>query len=195
MTGRGFDSRISDANSLDYGLRNRSAELTAAAYPKLLTMNAQAIRVFLTKYNDYVHEITARHAQRASTGDVDGVPANPISLKFCVDSELILAAIGMGMLKTDDGKTIDEYDDLTDHQLRSFLEEKSKTSKDTLSMAALNILVKKTLRMDMRELDATTRMQALFMCYYTILGRMASMDHQGPAEDCCPACAFQDSPI
>lgn len=55
-----------------------------------------------------------RHAQRESKGEFKIVPANPTPLKICVESELILAAMGMRILKTDDDKSIDEYDDLID---------------------------------------------------------------------------------
>ena len=131
-------------------------------HPTLRKHDAESIRIFLRKYDQYVTEIVERSAQY---GDVDAAgTARPVQLKFCVDSEYLASAIDLGFV---DG--VDTIEELTDPLLRAYLEKKAETSKETVTLSALDKMVEKHLSMNMSDPSATSRMQGLFISYTTLL--------------------------
>jgi len=139
------------------GLSNLSIA-TPINHPTLRRHDAESTRVFLRKYDQYVTEISERAAQYGDTS------ARPVQLKFCVDSEYLSSAIGLGFIKD-----ITKLEDLTDAVLRTYLDKKAETSKETVTLSSLDRMVDKQLSMNMADPSATSRMQALFISYYSLL--------------------------
>lgn len=85
-------------------------------------------------------------------------------MKLCIDDGYLASSIALGFIPG-----VSSTDDLTDEILRKFLEATSSESKETLTLASLDSIVSKKLKMDLRDRSATSRMQGLFMSYHTIL--------------------------
>lgn len=95
---------------------------------------------------------------------MSGEATRPVYMVFCVDIEFInlLAALG---LSTD----VTGYDNLTDPVLRTYLESKSSESHEKVSLSGLDNNIKKELRMNMRNTNASSRTESLFIAYHTLL--------------------------
>lgn len=132
------------------------------ARPKLKRNDAESVRIFLRSYDQYVTEIEARALKWALT-EVVASDALPISMKLYIDDGYLDSSIALGFIPG-----VSSIDDLTDEILRIFLEEKSSESKETLTLASVDSIVSKKLKMDMRDRSATSRMQGLFISYRTI---------------------------
>ena len=68
-------------------------------------------------------------------------------------------------------KAVKSYSDLSDVQLRTYLEEKREENVTTLSVAKIDEIVSNELRMDMKDTSATSRMERLFISYDMILDK------------------------
>ena len=121
---------------------------------------------FFRLYDQYCNEITARAAQLVSEDSVSTECASPVNLKFCVDPEYFESAIALGFIEGATG-----YDTLTDARLRSYLEEKSKESRDAVTLETLDGIVSRELRTEMSDKNAKSRMQSLFVSYHAMLKR------------------------
>ena len=102
---------------------------------------------------------------------MDGAPSTaeisrPFNLKYCLDAEYLQAAILLKRITN-----VESYDALTDEQLRVFLENKSKESENTITLASLDKIISNSLRMNMNDRDASSRMEGLFISYIMILRR------------------------
>lgn len=134
-------------------------------HPRLVHTDPSSIRTFLKRYDQYSISVIARASQLTSqTLTTEAV--TPIALKYCVDVEFLESSLICGYI---DGCA--SYADLTDSQLRSFLEERSAESQDSMTIEQLDKIVSQKLRTNMRNNNAKSRMQDLFSSYVTILSR------------------------
>lgn len=86
-----------------------------------------------------------------------------IELKFCIDAEVLNTNIGLGFVEAR------SYEDLTDEQVRTFLEDGCGQSKEWFSINQLDKIVATELRTNMRNINATARMEDVFTSYYALL--------------------------
>lgn len=61
------------------------------------------------------------------------------------------------------------YDNLTDRQLRTFLDQKAWECREVVTLDTLDDIVLRGLRTDMTDTNAATRIEKLFVQYTTIL--------------------------
>lgn len=134
-------------------------------HPRLLETDPESIRVFLKKYDQYANEVISR-ARQLRTSSSGTEPVRPVDLKFCVDVEFLESSIVLEFI-TD----ASNYEDLTDEQVRAFLAARATESKEVVTLDMLDDIVKRELRTNMKNNNATARMQDLFSSYITILGR------------------------
>jgi transposase InsO family protein len=153
------------ASSQQVAMKGSSSVSTSVNYPRLNKANAESIRVFLRLYDQYVEEVRAR-AQQLVPGEVSTEAVRPVKLKFCVDPEYLESIIALGFIKD-----VQSYESLTDEILRQFLETKSQESKESVTIDILDKIVDRSLKMDMTDRNAESRMQNLFVSYHGILRR------------------------
>lgn len=132
-------------------------------HPRLICTDAESVRTFLRKYDQYVSELTSRARQLNKCTNVSE-PVRAVELKFCVDVDFIESSITLGFVEN-----ATSYEKLTDEQLRTFLEGRVQESKDVVTLDTLDKIVKNRLHTDMRNTNAKTRIQDLFASYNTIL--------------------------
>lgn len=87
-----------------------------------------------------------------------------MDLKFCVDVKLLSSAIALGF-----SKGVEDYDSLTDDQLRTFLDKESEASKAAVNLDSLDTLEAQELKMDMSNRNASSPMRSLFVAYHSLL--------------------------
>ena len=88
----------------------------------------------------------------------------PVDLKYCIDAQLRKSTIELGFIPD-----VSYYDDVTDEQLRTYLDQESVDSKAALTMTSLDEIVARELRMNMDNRNARSRMQQLFVQYHALL--------------------------
>lgn len=88
----------------------------------------------------------------------------PVALKYCVYQEYLESLLTLDFIS---GASY--YDELDDKDLRAYLEKQSAVSKTNATIDSLHLLVKKELRMDVRDDEATSRMRNLFNFYNALL--------------------------
>lgn len=81
----------------------------------------------------------------------------PVDLKFCMDVDFLESSIDLGFITNDTS-----YEDLTDEQVRAFVETRSADSKEVVTLEKLDKIVKNELRTNMKNSNAKARMQDLF---------------------------------
>ena len=162
---------FSDSGASSVTIRTQNSITTSLNYPTLSKSDAESIRVFLRKYDQYAVEVRARHQQLVSTQDesFSSEPARPIALKFCADTEWLLSTLALGLIKDTQGNPVSSYDTLTDEVLRVYLDGKAAASKEVVTISTLDDVIERKLRMDMSDPGAKSRMESLFTSYYTIL--------------------------
>ena len=139
---------------------------TSVSHPKLLTISPAAIRAFLKNYDAYCRTVIARAKQL----QVDGTSSrtteavSPVDIKYCVDAQYLTSAIALGLI---DG--VSSYDELDNITLRRYLDEKSKESKEAISLDSLDEIVERELFMDMKNRHARSRIESLFIDYHALL--------------------------
>lgn len=136
-------------------------------HPYLAEHDSESIRAFLRRYDQYCREVEARARQLVDGSSTTEV-TRPANLKFCVDAEFLESKIALGFIED-----VKDFASLTDAQLRTFLEERSKESKTVVTLDKLDSIVESDLRTNMKETSASTRMEDLFTSYHTILSRHA----------------------
>ena len=138
---------------------------TSVDHPRLTATDASSIRVFLRSYDSYVTEVQER-ARQIVDSSVSTEPVKPVNLKFCVDAEWLESTVALGFIEP-----IDTVEQLTDERFRAYLDSKAEDSKEVVSLSKLDELVSQELRTDMRDANATSRIQNLFVNYMTLLRR------------------------
>ena len=167
------ESNVTTCTTIDSSTtyRRQASFSTAVAHFKLLRFDVESVRVFLRLYDAYKNEIRARAEQLVlevapSTAEI----ARPVNLKYCVEQEYLHTAALLGRIPD-----VSSYDALTDDQLRLFLEQKAKESSDTITLSMLDKIVHESLRMNMNDNNANSRMEALFVSYVILLRRHGLM--------------------
>ncbi|PXF46452.1 hypothetical protein BWQ96_03777 [Gracilariopsis chorda] len=135
-------------------------------HPHLKRTDAESIRVFLRKYDQYSTEIKEKARQHTVTNTLSVKPVEPVSLKFCVDPEYLESALALNRIPF-----VTDIDALTDQDLRAYLEKKAEPSKSCANLSFLDHIVEHELRMDMRDIGARSRIESLFISYHTLLRR------------------------
>ena len=133
-------------------------------HPRLVRTDAESIRVFLRLYDQYSKEVTAR-VEQLTVSPATTEAVRPVNLKYCVDPEYLESAIDLGLIEDV------ENDDLTDIHLRKYLEGKAEESRETVSLEVLDEIVNRELRMNIRDKNARSRMESLFVTYHALLRR------------------------
>lgn len=117
-------------------------------HPKLNEADPESIRIFLNLYDQYVNEIKARAMQIADS-DVTTEAVRPVDLRFCVNIEYLKSTIALGLIND-----VESYDGLTNETLRHYLENEANESHKNVTLERLDSIIKKELRMNMRNNDA-----------------------------------------
>ena len=138
-------------------------------HPQLHSIDPTAIREFLSNYDSYSRTVIARAKQHQL--DNQSKPSTteitlPVNLKFCVNTQIILSAIELNFIPD-----VESYDELSDDDLRAYLEQRSVESKEVVNMESLDAIVSRDLRMNMTTRNARARMESLFIAYHGILSR------------------------
>ncbi len=152
------------------GTRKLNYTTTSLDYPTLKTVNGYTVRIFLQKYDQYAKKVQARHVQliRADPDDFSTEPSCPVPLKFRVDNQWVRSAIDLGRIKSN-RKPVTHYDELEDTTLREYLEGTAEAEKETMATASLDKIAAKSLRMEMHDDSAVSRMDELFIAYHALL--------------------------
>eukprot|EP00171_Calliarthron_tuberculosum_P004298 IDg4298t1 len=64
---------------------------------------------------------------------------------------------------------VESYESLSEAALRNYLEGEAAESRETVTLSALDVIVRRELRMNMHNKDASSRMKGLFIDYHTVL--------------------------
>ncbi len=123
------------------------------------------------KYDQYVNEFNVLYEKLLSVDDnaISSEPAKPVALKFCVDAELIGSGIGLGrIMDTETGQAVADYETHWDKTLRAYRDYEAESSRDVVAIQTIRKIVSKSLRMDMRNQSASSRVQPLFISYYSL---------------------------
>lgn len=133
-------------------------------HSRLKTTDAASIRYFLRAYDNYAKEVQERARQLVARNVVTNEVVTPVNLKFCVDSKWLESLIALNFIDK-----VSTYYDLSDSQLRSFLEKKAKESKEVVTLNMLDNIVKRELHTNMQDPNAKSRTENLFISYYSML--------------------------
>lgn len=93
----------------------------------------------------------------------------PVDLKYCIEVDYLESTIELGFIPN-----AKSFKTITDAKISSFFEGLANESKKVATLAKRDKMVSDELRTDMKNNDATTRMQDLFSKYHDIL-RMNSL--------------------
>ena len=121
---------MSQASSSQQGVTTHGASFIATSvnHPQLVRTDAESIRIFLNRYDQYSKEVKARAQQLNLTGSTTTEAVRPVNLKYCVDPEYIESVIALDIL------SVDSYDELSDETLRQHLEEKAEESIESINL-------------------------------------------------------------
>ncbi|CAN8069928.1 unnamed protein product [Agarophyton chilense] len=78
-------------------------------HPRLADLDSKSVRLFLRSYDQYSLEIKKRAEQLQLNSAVSTKSVRPVSLKFCVDIELVESSLTLGLIT--DGP--DNYEDMS----------------------------------------------------------------------------------
>ena len=137
--------------------------------PKMWKLNAVSIRLFLRKYEAYKTEIQARALQLGSSANTYSI--QPIHVKYCMDTQMLQSALDLQLIPN-----ATRYKALTEDCLLDFLESEAEYAQTMLSLSDTANIVSSSLRMDMKNKCAKSRMQNLFIDYNSILRRHGISD-------------------
>ena len=90
----------------------------------------------------------------------------PMELKYCVDAQHFTSCIALGFI--DNGTS---FEDMTDKQLRAYLDKEAEDSKEAVTLEGLDELVARKLRMNMENKNGKSRMQGMFANYHSLLSQ------------------------
>lgn len=159
-----MSTNFSDASETS-AMQMASTVTTSVDHPRLVRADAESIRIFLRLYDQYCNEVLERARQIGkSSRSTENV--RPVNIKFCVDPDYLESLIALNLIPD-----VKDYDSLTDDTLRAFLDEKAEESREATNLDSLDIIVEQQLRMDMKDRNAKSRMENLFVAYHTILRR------------------------
>lgn len=80
----------------DIGARSAQTVATSIDHPRLASVDAKSIRVFLRQYDPYCVNLTARTRQLTGENTISIEPATPVNIKDCVETELLVSGIDLG---------------------------------------------------------------------------------------------------
>lgn len=106
--------------------------ILSVSNPFLKDTDPASIRVFLKQYDQYCRTVIARAKQLKSTeGSSSATTEATLSmqLKCCVDTQHFISCIALGFI--DD---VTSFDDMTDKQLRTYLDSEAMESKDAVTI-------------------------------------------------------------
>lgn len=138
--------------------------------PFLTQTDPASIRTFFRKYDQYCRTVKSRakqlnvNAEGSSTTTTETILL--MELKYCVDAQYFTSCIDLGFITG-----VTSFEDMTDTQLRKYLDDKAEESKDALTLDGLEELVRKKLKMNMDNRNAKSRMQGLFASYHSLLSQ------------------------
>lgn len=92
--------------------------------------------------------------------------ARPGQLKLCVNSERLESAIDLAFIEK-----LMKYKDLTDNQLRIYLNSKVESPKDIVTINTLDMMVEDDLRMDINDKDKTSQIGSVIISKKLLLQR------------------------
>ena len=139
---------------------------TSIGHPRLVRTESAFIRKFLGRYDQYCKEITTRALQLAVVDATTTEPVRPVNLTYCVDPEWLRSIVDLNLIPD-----FTDYEMVKDEILRTFLEERSRTTTTTISLSAVNSIIDKELKMDMADTSAPMRMKNRFASYLSVLRR------------------------
>lgn len=134
--------------------------------PRLTKTDASCIRVLLRAYDQYVREIWGRAEQFVPKHVVSTEPYSPVGLKFCIDGEMVMSLMSLGLFDF-----VNYYANLSDSELRTYLDNKAEKSKEFITLDVRDNLAKKELRMNISDSNAPSRVKNLFASYRSLLPR------------------------
>lgn len=135
-------------------------------HPRLLKTDGESVQIFLEKYDQYSNEVVAleKHPQ---TESATSETVNSVSIKIYVETEYLESSIALDFIF--DSKS---YKDLTDQQVRDFLETRLFELREAVNLERFDEIVHRELqKKNMKNTSGTARMQALFVDYHTLLSR------------------------
>lgn len=132
-------------------------------HPPLVKTDPEFKRPLLRRFDQY-STTTLALVKQITTDSLSTEVIKPVGLKFCVDPEFLQSSIALGLVSN----AVD-CEILANHYVCELLDERCKESKETVTLDQLDKLVQNWLRTDMRNSNATTRMQDMFAEYYTFL--------------------------
>ena len=150
----------------EYSLQQPSSVAFSVDHPRLTNTNPKAIRVFLSRYDQYSKEVTARALQLSVVNSTTTEPARPVSMTYCVDSEWLQSYIDLEYIPD-----VETPHDLTDTKLRLYLESEAEEEKHTTTMTEIDAIIKRELVMNMSNSSSRSRMKSLFTSYVLSLRR------------------------
>jgi hypothetical protein len=128
-------------------------------YPVLKKLGKQNIRKFLADRAAYEREIQERSRQEGSA------QCQPVSLKFSVDPALLASLVDLRQL----GDDVLSVAQVTDHVVDTWLQSHREIRRDALSISQVNLIVTRSLRINMAEKDAAQRIVMLFADYTSLM--------------------------
>lgn len=159
------DTSSSSANTTTPPTRTAPSVSVTVDHPRLARPDPESIRRFLNSYDQYVHEVIARGKQ-LGVSVVGPEASRPVDLKYCVDIEYLKSTIALGLIPS-----VSSYEELTGNTLREYLDNEAAESRNTVTLTSLESIIKRELRMDMKNPDGSARMRNLFIDYHTLLRR------------------------
>ena len=133
------------------------------AYPLLKEATGESFRFFLSKYDNYERELASR-ASQVTNGSITTDAVQPIALKYCVDEDYLESLLALSFIPG-----AENYEDLQDADLRSYLETQARASKQAMTIDKMNRFVKTDLKTNMRNEDSVSRTRNLFVSYHALL--------------------------
>lgn len=137
---------------------------TTVDHPHSDRTDAESVRRFLNLYNQYVNEAKARARQLGDGLNTEA--SKPVVLKYCVDVDVLKSTLALGL-----NDSANDYDTINENALRQYLEKEAEDFRETLTLSGLDSIVRKDLKMDMKNKDARSRMKSLLIEYHTLLRR------------------------
>lgn len=83
-----------------------------------------------------------------------------------MDIEYLKSTVTLGLIRS-----VSSSEDLTHAVLRTYLDEEATETRSTVTLSGLEVIVRRELCMDMKNLDASSRMRTLFIDYHTLLSQ------------------------
>jgi hypothetical protein len=132
--------------------------VSAVDYPLLKRLGKQIIRKFIRDREAYEAEIEERKYQLGTS------LGKPVSLKFSIDASVLESLCELGFL----GPNIATASDVTDTDIRKWLESHKEVKRHTLSVTQVSSLVALRIKINLSEKDAERRIIMLFAEYASL---------------------------